>query len=137
MLQLEGAVTIGGNDYSDEITSVIIRRRRASVTDPATYGNARETQAAGALQEEIQLNFLNHKAATKVWAELWDAIDTPTAELAFTVLLAEGAKAADNPSFEGTMIVMGVEVGGQVMQHNQQSWTFPITSAGITRDTTP
>lgn len=137
MLQLEGPITIGGNDYSDEITSVIIRRRRTGVTAPATYGNARETDAAGAIKEEIQLNFLNGRAATKVWAELWDAIDTDSAELAFTVRLDSGAIAADNPSFQGTMVVMGVEVGGQVTQHNQQSWTFPITAAGIVRDITP
>ena len=137
MLQLEGPVTIGGQDYSDEITSVIIRRRRNIITSPATWGNSREVGAAGALQEEIQINFLNHYAATKVWAELWDAIDTDSAELAFTVRGSDAAIGADNPSFEGVMIVTGVEVGGAVMQHNQQSWTFPITDAGITKDTAP
>ncbi len=137
MLQLEGPITIATTDYSDEITSVIIRRRRNVVTDPATYGNARETDAAGAIKEEIQINFLNNRAATKVWAELWDAIDTDTAELAFTAQFDDGAVGADNPVFAGTMVVTGVEVGGAVGQHNQQSWTFPITAAGITRDTTP
>lgn len=135
MLQLEGPVTVGGTDYSDEITSVIIRRRRNMITSPATWGNARETDAAGALKEEIQFNFLNHYAATKFWAELWDAIDTATGELAFTVRGSSAAIGVDNPSFSGTMVVTGVEVGGQALQHNSQSWTFPITEAGIVKAT--
>lgn len=137
MLQLTGPITLGGTDYSDDVTSIIIRRRRAVVTSPATFGNAREVGAAGAISEEIQVNFLNHIAASRVWAELWDAIDSDNAELAFTARFTDGAVAADNPEFSGTCVITGVEVGGAVLQHNQQSWTFPVTAAGITKDVTP
>lgn len=137
MLQLEGPITIGAVDYSDEIVRVTIRKRRNMIVRPATFGNRNETDKAGAAKNEIQIDFLNNRTAATVWAELWDAIDTDSAELAFTARLDDGAIGADNPEFSGVMIVNGVEVGGQVGVYNQQSWTFPITEAGITKDTTP
>lgn len=137
MLQLEGTILLGGVDYSDEITSLLITRRRNLVARPATFGNSRETQKAGTLTEELTINFINGTAAALVWAELWDAIDTDSAELTFSGTLTDAAIGADNPAFTGTCIVTGVSVGGQVGQYNQQTWTFPITEAGIVRDTTP
>lgn len=133
MIQLEGPITLGGTDYSDEITNMVIRRRRNMTTKPATFGNSRESQKAGAVVEEVTITCLNDVAAAQVWAELWDAIDTDSGELAFTARLTSAAVGADNPTFSGTLVVTGAEVGGQVGQQNTQQWTFPINDAGITK----
>ena len=135
MIQLEGPVTINSTDYSDYITSLVITRRRETTNKPATFGNSRSSQKAGSIVEEVTINFLNGIAASEVWAELWDAIDTDTAELTFSARLDDAVIGTDNPSFSGTMVVTGVSVGGDVGIQNQQRWTFPVTDAGITKAT--
>lgn len=133
MIQLEGAITIDSTDYSAEITSLVLSRRRRTSVLPPTFGNAIESAKAGAEYNEVTINFINEKAASKVWAELYDAIDTDTSELAFTARLDDAAVGADNPSFSGTFVVTGVDLGGTVGQVNTQSQTFPITNAGVTK----
>ena len=135
MIQLEGPITIGGTDFSDEITVCTITRRRNLTTVPSTFGNARSVQKAGSIVEEATFTFLNDKAAASVWLELYDAIDTDSAELAVVARLDDAAVGADNPSFSFTVVVTGVSVGGTVGEQNTQNWTYPITSAGITKAT--
>lgn len=135
MIQLEGPITIGGTDYSDEIVNCRIIRRRNLTRLPATYGNARTSQKAGSIEETCQFTFLNDVAASKVWLELYDAIDTDTGEVAVVARFDDAAVGADNPSFTFNIIVTGAEVGGQVGEQNTQQHTFPITEDGITKAT--
>jgi hypothetical protein len=137
MFQAEGVITIGGTDYSDETIQFEITRTRELVKGPATFGNIRVKQGAGALDEVVVITALNEITAASLTTEFYDALDTPTSELTFSAKFTTGAIAADNPAYTGTFICTGATVGGTVNQHNQQTWTFGITAAGITKDITP
>lgn len=132
-VQLTGSLTIGGLDVATTVSSIVIKRTRNSVTVPATLGNIRETQKAGALQEAVEINFFSSLAAASLWADLYDAIDTDTAELAFTGRMNAGAVGADNPTFSGTFVVLGVDTGADVGALREQSQTYPVTAAGVTK----
>lgn len=137
MLQAEGVITIGATDYSDETISFEIVRRRNLTTKPATFGNIREVQSAGSLVEEVRITAFTSVVATSLSDELYAAVDTDSSELAFTAKFVDAAISANNAEYQGTFVVTGATVGGRVNQWNQQTWTFPITAAGITKDTTP
>lgn len=132
-VQLTGELSLGGTDFSDSIHSMIIRRTRTAVTRPPTLGNLRETQAAGALVEMLEINFSSSLAAASVWADLYDAIDTDSAELTFAGLLNPGSVGADNPEFSGTIVILGVDTGADVGALRQQTQTYPITAAGVAK----
>lgn len=133
-VQLTGNLSLGGTDYSSSISSMTIKRTRNSVTVPPTLGNIREVDKAGALKEALEITFFSSMAAASVWAELYDAIDTDSAELTFTGNLDSGATGADNPEFSGTIVVMGIDTGADVGSLREQTQTYPITIAGITVD---
>jgi len=137
MFQAEGVITIGGTDYSDETIEFTITRTRELVKGPATFGNIRQKNAAGALDEVVVITALNEITAASLQTELYDALDTPTSELTFSAKFTTAAIGADNPAYTGSFVVTGATVGGTVNQHNTQTWTFGITPAGITRDITP
>lgn len=132
-VQLKGNLSIGGTDFSASISSIVIKRTRASVTVPPTLANIRETEKAGALQEAVEINFFSSMAASSVWADLYDAIDTDTAELTFSGNLDTGGTDADNPAFSGTFVVLGIDTGADVGSLRAQTQTYPVTAAGITK----
>lgn len=134
-IQLTGSLTINSVDVAANVSSFVIKRQRNAVTVPATLGELREYQKAGALTEMIEINFFSDMAATSFWADLYDAIDTDSAELTFSGTLNAGAVGVDNPSFSGSFVVMGVDTGASVGALREQSQTYPITVAGITKAT--
>jgi hypothetical protein len=136
MIQLEGPITLGGIDYSSQITSVVLNDTRATVTTPPTFGDATEVDSAGAHKRTMTINFFSSHAAASSWAELYDAIITNTAELTFTARFATGAISADNPEFTGTIIVMSLDTGGTVGELKAQSQTYPVKGTWV-RDVTP
>lgn len=136
-VQLLGSLTVNSTDVSDHVSSMIIRRTRTAVTVPATLGNIRETEKAGVLKEALEINFFSSVSATSFWADLYDALDTDTAELSFVGTLNEGAVGPDNPEFSGTFVVLGVDTGADVGTLREQSQTYPITSAGVAKSVTP
>lgn len=137
MLQAEGVITIGATAYSSEIISFQINWRRNLTTKPATFGNIREVQSAGSRVEEVVITAFTSVAATSLTDELRTAVLTDSGELAFTAKFIDTTIGADNPEYAGTFVVTGATVGGRVNQWNQQTWTFPITSAGVALDTSP
>jgi hypothetical protein len=136
MIQLEGPITIGGQDYSAEITRCTIKWQRNTTTRPATFGNAQETEGAGATKLSCEIEFLNDVAATSVWAELLSILETDTAETEIVAQLKTGAVGPDNPSFTFTAVVIGTEAGGTPGEQNRHAYTFPIVS-GIVVDVAP
>jgi hypothetical protein len=132
-IQLTGSLTINSVDVAAYVSSFVIKRERTSVSVPATLGNLREVEKAGALREAIEIRFFSSLAATSLWAELYDAIDTDTAELTFSGRLEDGDVGSDNPEFSGTMVVLGVDTGADVASLREQSQTYPITADGVTK----
>jgi hypothetical protein len=131
-IQLEGTIKIGPTgslvDYSAAITSLTITKTRQLVTRPATFADARETQHAGPESDTITINFLNDEAASGFWVELWDAINTDSAELDFDALYKPGAVGASNPRYTGRFVVAQLDQGGDVGALAQQRQTYPVLS---------
>lgn len=132
-IQLTGLLKIDSVDVSAFVSSMVIKRTRSAVTVPASLGNIREVDKAGSLKEVLEVNFFSSMAATSLWAELYDAVDTDAAELSFEGRLDSAAVSANNPKFTGTIVVLGVDTGSAVGSLREQTQTFPITSAGITK----
>ena len=135
--QLEGNITFGATDYSDQIHALRINTTRTSVAQKPTFANARESEAAGAIKETLTIMFKSSMAAASFWAELWDVIHSDTAELAFSGTLVDAVVSADNPEYSGTIVVTALETGGDVGSAREQTQTYPVTLAGITVSTTP
>lgn len=135
---LEHELKLGGTDHSDEIKHMIIRKKRATQTKPATAGNATPDPKAGARSYEVEIAFFGgDPAATAAYRKFWDAIDTDTAALTFSGKYKDAAISANNPVFSGTMLVLQSEIGGDVNTYPEHRFTFPVTAAGIAEDITP
>lgn len=119
--------------YSDYVSQMTINTTRNEVTIPATLGQPRQSSRAGTTQETLTITFFSDFAATSVWAELWDAIYTDDAELAFEGNLEPGATSASNPKFSGTVRVMSLDTGATVGELRSNSATFPVTEAGVVK----
>ena len=134
-VQLKGSLTIGAFDAAAYVSSIVYKRTRTSVTVPPTLGNIRESEKAGALKEAVELNFFSSVEAASLWATLYDALDTDAAELTFTGRLEDGVVGVDNPEFSGSFVILGVDTGVDVGSLRQQSQTYPVTAAGISKVT--
>jgi hypothetical protein len=137
-IQLKGNLKLGPTpgtavEFGASITAFIIKRTRASVAVPATLATGRESESAGALSEAVQIDFFSSTAASSVWAELYDAIDTDSSQLYFEGTLNPGAVSADNPRFSGYITVLTLDTGATVGALRTQSQTYPVTQAGITK----
>jgi len=135
MIQLEAPISIGGTDYSDEITSLIINQRRNTTTRRPTFGNANQAQKAGSWEGTVTIEFINDVLSTSLLQELNAALNTDSAELAFSGRFKSAVVGTDNPTWSGTMIVTDLDIGGQVGDENLQRKTYPITEAGLTEAT--
>lgn len=140
-IQLEGHIKLGPvggplTDYSAEITKLVIKRTRTSVTIPATWADAEESEAAGARKNSMDIEFLTATTAASVWAELWDALDTDDAELDFEATQSTDAVGGDNPKWSGTIVVMSAETGGTAGTIRTQAQSFPIKKGTLEKATT-
>jgi hypothetical protein len=133
-IQLTGSLTIDSVDVTDYVSKFVIKRERSAVTIPATFGNIIESEGAGVLKEMIEITFFSPMTAGMLWAELYTAINTDSAELTFSgVRFQDAVIGGDNPQFSGTFVVMGLDTGADVGALRQQTQTYPITSAGVTK----
>jgi hypothetical protein len=137
-IQLKGNLKLGPTpgtavEFGAAITAFVVKTERESVTLPATLATGRASEAAGAMKQMVQIDFFSTTAATSVWAELYDAIITDSAELYFEGTLNPGAVSADNPRWSGYITVMTLDTGATVGALRSQSQTYPVTQAGVTR----
>lgn len=133
--QLEGVITIGGTDYSDEIHSFVINPTRQLVTEDPTYGDASANDKAGASSATVTIEAKNEIAAASLARDLWTAYLTDSAELAFTAQYATGAVSTDNPEFTGNLIVSEITLGTMAGETRRLTQTFPVNSLAM--NTTP
>lgn len=140
VIQLKGDVKLGADSgsatsYKSAISMATINQSRNDVTIPATLGELVEDHAAGLMSETVQLQFHSSTAAASVWAELYDALQTDSAELYFEGTLNDGATGPDNPTWSGTIVILNIETGAAVGTLRQQSQTYPVKAPGLTRAT--
>lgn len=129
--QLEGEITIGSTDYSDEIHSFVINPMRLIVTEQPTYGDASENDKAGASKASVTIECKNDLAAASLARELWTAYLTDTAELAFTARYDDGAVGVDNPEFSGNLVVTEITIGTKAGDRREMTQTFPVNSLAL------
>lgn len=128
-LVCRGTFTLGGADVSAEVTGVILKGMTNDVTIPATLV-APNAHAAGAIKYEIQIDYLSDDASTgTLFPALWTAVGTDSKELTYAVRLRAGAKGPTNPSWSGTLVVSGADVGGDVGALSTGSITCTLTGA--------
>jgi len=129
--QLSGTIKIGpvgGSlvDVSDDVSSLIISRKRESIPKPATYGNPKKEARAGAIEDQITLVYSFSEApSTGLWAVMWDALTNDNGELEFEAIYQDGAIGNTNRGFTGVFMVADIDTGAPVNQFRQQSKTFP------------
>lgn len=131
-IQLAGNLQLGPDvpglaNYSDQISSLVLNRRRPGVTRPATFGDPTTQQRPGADEYQVTINFFHDEGdANSFWAEAWAAMDTATGELYFEGTFGPGAaNPATNPKFTGWIQLVDLDTGGTVGEWKQQSKTFP------------
>jgi len=133
-IQLTGSLTIDSLDVSEYVSKFVIKRERNAVTVPATFGKLVESEAAGALKESLEIEFFSPMTAGQMWAKLYTAINTDTAEVTFTgCRMNTGAQGPNNPTFSGSIVIMALDTGAEVGALRQQTQTYPITAAGVTK----
>lgn len=132
--QLSGTIKIGpvgGSlvDVSDDVSSLIISRKRESIPKPATYGNPKKEARAGAIEDQITLVYsFSEVPSTGLWAVMWDALTNDNGELEFEAIYQDGAIGATNPGFTGIFTVVDMDAGSAVNTWKQQSKTYPARS---------
>lgn len=125
-----GTFTLNAIDVSAEVSTVILKGMTNDVAVPATLSRPKG-HAAGATHHSIQIDYLSDDASTTatLFGILWTAVGTATKELPFTVRLRPGAESASNPSWSGTLVVAGADVGGNVGDLSTGSITCDLTGA--------
>jgi hypothetical protein len=139
-IQLGGTIKLGTSsgtavDYSSFISQLTINFTRETIETPATFGLPIKSQAAGAEQNTVGIEFYSTTAAASVWHELYNAFKTATANLYFEAIYNAAAVGADNERWSGFCIVTTLDTVPTVGSLRQQSQTYPITSSGVTRAT--
>ncbi len=139
-IQLGGTIKLGTSsgtavDYSSSVSQLTVNFTREMIEVPATFGLPIKSQSAGAEQDTLTIEFYSTTAAASVWHELYNAFKTATAQLYFEALYNAAAAGADNERWSGFCIVSTLDTVPAVGDLRQQSQTFPITSAGVTRAT--
>lgn len=132
IVQLKGNLKLGPDvgsavEYGTAISEFSLKRKRTEIKVPATLATGFESVAAGALSESLGIGFHSSTAAASVWAELYDAIDTDTAQLYFEGTQNPGVVSADNPKWSGTIVILSLDTGGPVNKLREQKQTFPLS----------
>lgn len=137
-VQLTGLLKLGADagtatDVSAFVSKMIVHVSRSEVAIPATLANNTEGVAAGSFQYSLEIQFYSGLAATSLWAKLYTAALTDSAELYFEGQLNSGAVGVDNPKWSGKIVVLTVDTGADVGTLRQQSQTYKSTPAGFTK----
>lgn len=137
-IQLGGTIKLGTSsgtavDYSSFISQMTVHFSRDTVEIPATFGLPIKSESAGAENNTLEIQFYSTTAAASVWHEIYNAFKTSTANLYFEGIYNTTAVGADNERWSGFCVVTSVDSPGVVGDLRQQSVTYPITSAGVTR----
>ena len=122
-------------DYSCAFQTFQINERRNTVVKAPTPSSPAFEEKAGAGQASVSVVFLSAFVATSgLWAELFTAMGTRTAELYFEYTPADDTVSASNPKRTGYIVVNDLDTGAPAFEARRQSKTFPArdVSAPIT-----
>jgi hypothetical protein len=138
-MQLEGNIKFGLDpssleDFSDEVSSLLITTTINTTTRPATFANASPENRKGSLSDAVAVNFFQEESdPSGLWLLVWqaqrdDETDTDgraPGELYFSATFKPGpADPSTNPQFEGWLLPTALATGGTVAEWKQQSQTW-------------
>lgn len=126
----------GPTEYKDEVVRATMVLTTTTETLPATLGNDEEDEVGGALKRSLEIEILESRAASGVWAELKAAYESATQELAFEYLTDGPSVGTDNPKYSGTIRVTNLRVApSAVGKIRTQVITVPIKAGTWTEAT--
>lgn len=129
-------VTVNGVNLSDHVSSVEVNAQKDDI-DTTSFDGAGREKKAGLQENTFVVNFQQDFAAAEVDATLFPLWQNET-EFTVAIQPTPGAKAADNPSYEGTCILLEYSpLNGGVGELSETEVTFPVQRGTFTRDTTP
>ena len=107
----------------------------ASLGDDDT-GNDEEDEIGGALKRALEIEILESRSASGVWAECKDAYESATQELQFEYLTDGATVGVDNPKYSGTLRVTNLRISPvAVGKVRTQVITVPIKAGTWTEAT--
>lgn len=123
---------INSVDYSDHLKSSTLTLDAAQL-DTTDFASGGWVEMIGGLKSgTLALNFMDDVADNDVDEELFALLGTV---VTFTVKATSSAISASNPEYQGSVLITGHSIGGDVGALAQKSLTFP-TSGAIVRDIT-
>jgi len=126
-------LTLNSVDYSDHIkgSTLVVDAAQLDTTDMASGG---WVEYQGGLKSgSLAIEFMDDVADNDVDEELWAILGTV---VPFTVKQVNAAISANNPEYQGNVLITSHSIGGSVGDLAMKSLTFP-TSGAIVRDITP
>lgn len=115
-------------DVSDEITGFQIHFTVDVLDIPATAGQPKSARGGG-VQATIEIGFLSTDGSGgTLFPKLWTAAATNAKTLNFIGTMRDGSVGPTNPSWAGTFIVAGADLGGEAETLSVSSQTFPLTA---------
>lgn len=146
-MQLEGNIQFGLapdalEDFSGEISSLVLNTVIQKTTRPKTFASAVEESRKSGLAYSMRINFFNEETdPLSFWLMCWDAQrDDSTddgrqpGELYFSANYTTGpADPETNPTFTGWVLIEGLDTGGTVGEWKQQNQTWSareVTKSG-------
>lgn len=122
---------MGGTDYSDAVSKVILHATAAAVDVPQTFATPQTTRK-GAVKYEMEIDYQSNDIAGQLFDALWAAIAVgQTGLIAFTTRFRVGVVSASNPQWDGTLVVTDASIGGQAGTLSAGSATFGLTAAPV------
>lgn len=118
-------LTIGGTDYSAEVTAAELTADRETF-DLLTFSSSGwKSRFAGSRTWSLKIDYVQDDAANKLRAALWTAYNTAGGKVTVT-MKEDGAAATSeaNPALSGTAVVPQVMWGGTAGQLKTRSVTL-------------
>ena len=123
-------------DYKAEVVRATPVLTTTTETLPATLGNDEEDEIGGALKRALEIEILESRSASGVWAECKDAYESATQELQFEYLTDGATVGVDNPKYSGTLRVTNLRISPvAVGKVRTQVITVPIKAGTWTEAT--
>lgn len=127
-------VTIGGTDYSSQISSVGLPITVDELDSTNFAGTGWKEMVAGLKGGQFTLNLKKDSDLSGLDAAMWTALGT---SVAITVQKEAGTLSTSIPQFQFNVIISNWDsINGAVGALHENSVTWPITGA-VTRDVTP
>lgn len=124
-------------EYGSEIIRATPVLSTSTETLPATLADDEEDEVGGAIKRQLEIEFLEDRAAESFWAELKAAFESTTQELdiEYNTDSSTATASADSPTYSATLRVTNLRIAvAQVGKIKTQTITLPVKKGTWTED---